>query len=39
MYAQGPIEHPNDLGPALRQGVERIKAGEPALIDIVTQPR
>ena len=39
MHAQGPIEHPTDLGPALRRGVERIKAGEPALIDIVSQPR
>ncbi len=39
MYAQGPIENPNDLGPALQRGVERIKAGEPALIDVVTQPR
>ncbi len=39
MYAEGPIENPNDLGPALRRGVQRIKAGEPALIDAVTQPR
>ena len=39
MYAEGPIENPNDLGPALRRGVERIKAGEPALIDVVSQPR
>ncbi len=39
MYAEGPIENPSDLGPALRRGVERIKAGEPALIDVVSQPR
>ena len=39
MYAQGPIENPNDLGPALQRRIERIKAGEPALIDVVTQPR
>ena len=39
MYAEGPIESPNELGPALRRGVERIKAGEPALIDVVSQPR
>ena len=39
MYAEGPIEHPADLGPALRNGVERVKAGEPALIDVVSQPR
>ena len=39
MHAEGPIEHPADLGPALRRGVERVKAGEPALIDVVSQPR
>ena len=39
MYAEGPVEHPADLGPALRRGVERVKAGEPALIDVVSQPR
>ena len=39
MYAEGPIKRPADLGPALRRGVERVKAGEPALIDVVSQPR
>ena len=39
MYAEGPIEHPRDLGPALRRGVERVKKGEPVLLDVVTQPR
>jgi thiamine pyrophosphate-dependent acetolactate synthase large subunit-like protein len=39
MHAQGPIEQPADLGPALRRGLERVKAGEPALIDVVSQPR
>ena len=39
MYGEGPIDDPNDLGPALRRGLERVRAGEPALIDVVTQPR
>ena len=39
MHAEGPIERPADLAPALRRGVERVKAGEPALIDVVSQPR
>ena len=39
MHGQGPIERPADLGPALRRGIERVKAGEPALIDVVSQPR
>ena len=39
MYAEGPIENPRDLGPALRRVVDRVKAGEPALLDVLTQPR
>ena len=39
MYAEGPIENPSDLGPALRRTVDRVKAGEPALLDVLTQPR
>ena len=38
-HAQGPITDPNDLGPALRRGLEAVKSGEPALIDVHTQPR
>jgi acetolactate synthase-1/2/3 large subunit len=39
MYAIGPIEDPNELGPALKRAVQVVKAGEPALVDAVTQPR
>ncbi len=39
MYGEGPIENPADLAPALKRGVERVKHGEPVLIDVVTQPR
>lgn len=39
VYAEGPIENPNDLGPALRRAIEVVKRGEPALVDVVTQPR
>jgi thiamine pyrophosphate-dependent acetolactate synthase large subunit-like protein len=39
LYGQGPVTDPNDLGPALKRGIERVKKGEPALIDVVTQPR
>jgi thiamine pyrophosphate-dependent acetolactate synthase large subunit-like protein len=38
-YGEGPIANPNDLGPALRRAVERVEKGEPALVDVVTQPR
>jgi thiamine pyrophosphate-dependent acetolactate synthase large subunit-like protein len=39
VFSRGPITNPNDLGPALRAAVEVVKRGEPALIDVVTQPR
>jgi thiamine pyrophosphate-dependent acetolactate synthase large subunit-like protein len=39
LYAEGPIENPNDLAPAIRRGIERVKKGEPVLLDVVTQPR
>ncbi|MBZ5577047.1 MAG: twin-arginine translocation signal domain-containing protein [Acidobacteriia bacterium] len=39
MYSSGPIENPNDLGPAIKAALEVVKKGEPALIDVVTQPR
>ena len=39
MDSKGPIEDPKDLAAALKWGVERVKKGEPAMIDVVTQPR
>jgi acetolactate synthase-1/2/3 large subunit len=39
MYGEGPISDPRELGPAIRRGIERVKKGEPALLDVVTQPR
>jgi acetolactate synthase-1/2/3 large subunit len=35
----GPISDPNDLSEALRKGIAAVKAGQPALIDVVMQPR
>ena len=39
LYAEGPITDPKNLAPAIRRAIERVKAGEPALLDVVTQPR
>jgi acetolactate synthase I/II/III large subunit len=39
VYSAGPISNPNDLGPAIAKAIEVVKKGEPALIDVVTQPR
>jgi len=38
-YAEGPIDNPNDLGPAIRRAISAVKKGQPALLDTVTQPR
>jgi acetolactate synthase I/II/III large subunit len=37
-YAEGPIEHPADLGPAIRRAIAAVERGEPALLDTVTHP-
>jgi acetolactate synthase-1/2/3 large subunit len=39
LYAEGPIADPAALGPAIGRALERVKAGEPALLDVRTQPR
>jgi len=38
-YAEGPFESPEGLGPALARAIARVKAGQPALLDTVTQKR
>jgi thiamine pyrophosphate-dependent acetolactate synthase large subunit-like protein len=39
VYGQGPIDNPNDLGPAIKRAIDVVKRGEPALVDVLTQPR
>jgi thiamine pyrophosphate-dependent acetolactate synthase large subunit-like protein len=39
LFAEGPITNPRDLAPALRRAIAAVKRGEPALVDVVTQPR
>jgi acetolactate synthase I/II/III large subunit len=39
VHAEGPITNPNELGPALKRAIDVVKRGEPALVDVVTQPR
>ena len=39
VYGTGPIDNPKDLGPAIKKALDVVKRGEPALIDVVTQPR
>jgi acetolactate synthase I/II/III large subunit len=39
MQGVGPIEDPKDLAPALQRAVQIVKAGDPVLIDVVSEPR
>jgi len=39
MHGEGPVSDPKDLGPALKRAVDVVKRGEPALVDVRTQPR
>ncbi len=39
IYGEGPITDPRDLSAAFKRAIERVKKGEPALIDVITQPR
>src|SRR5262249_12721391 len=39
VHGEGPITNPNELAPALRRAAELVARGEPALVDVVTQPR
>ena len=39
LWTAGPINDPNEVGPAIRRAIDVVDQGEPALIDIVCQPR
>ena len=39
VYGEGPIVNPKDLGPAIKRAIDVVKRGEPALVDVLTQPR
>ncbi|MGB7542685.1 MAG: thiamine pyrophosphate-dependent enzyme [Burkholderiales bacterium] len=38
-HAEGPIDKGDEIGPALKRAIERVKAGQPALVDVLTQKR
>jgi acetolactate synthase-1/2/3 large subunit len=38
-YAEGPIDRPGEVAPALKRAIARVKAGQPALLDTITQKR
>ena len=39
VHAEGPITDPKELGGALKRALDVVKRGEPALVDVITQPR
>ncbi|MBV8835426.1 MAG: thiamine pyrophosphate-binding protein, partial [Alphaproteobacteria bacterium] len=39
VHGEGPITDPNELGPALKRALAAVKSGQPALVDVVTDPR
>ena len=38
-YAEGPIDQPGDIAAALKRAIAKVKAGQPALLDTITQKR
>jgi thiamine pyrophosphate-dependent acetolactate synthase large subunit-like protein len=39
VHGEGPISSAADLGPAIRRAIDVVKRGEPALVDVIMQPR
>jgi acetolactate synthase-1/2/3 large subunit len=39
VHGEGPIIDPKDLGPALKRAIAVVKSGQPALVDVVCDPR
>ncbi|OUU80256.1 MAG: hypothetical protein CBC38_02355 [Gammaproteobacteria bacterium TMED78] len=39
IWTTGPITSPNQLRAALRKAIDVVENGEPALVDVITQPR
>jgi len=38
-YAEGPIDKAKDVAAALKRAIAKVKAGQPALVDTITQKR
>jgi len=39
VYAEGPIIKPGDIAPALKRALAVVRKGQPALVDVITDPR
>ncbi|HZE47664.1 MAG TPA: thiamine pyrophosphate-dependent enzyme, partial [Xanthobacteraceae bacterium] len=38
-HGEGPVVDPNDLAGALKRAIAAVKSGQPAVVDVVTDPR
>jgi acetolactate synthase-1/2/3 large subunit len=38
-WAEGPVEDPNALGPALQRAVDQVRQGNVAFLDVIVKPR
>jgi acetolactate synthase-1/2/3 large subunit len=38
-YAEGPIDKPGEVSAALKRAIAKVKSGQPALLDTITQKR
>ncbi len=39
VHGEGPISDPRMLAPALKRALDVVRRGEPALVDVVMEPR
>jgi acetolactate synthase I/II/III large subunit len=39
VHGEGPVTDPKELGGAIKRALDVVRRGEPALVDVVTQPR
>lgn len=39
VFAEGPVSDPKELGPTFERALARVRSGEPALVDVISQPR
>jgi len=39
VHGEGPISDPGELAGALKRAIAAVKSGQPALVDVVTEPR
>jgi acetolactate synthase-1/2/3 large subunit len=39
VHGEGPVSDPAELAPALKRAIAMVKSGQPALVDVVSEPR